>query len=132
MIDKGAVIPDQWKDITTQDISDLTNTFAYNYADGHDNYFLLPTEQKAHMNQLREWMFKNGYINKRDQKITTEYMSKILKKLQNIEGTKGLRRAAQQFKSNRTFTKWFNSIPLIGVGAIGVNKYFADENKQKE
>ena len=22
--------------------------------DGHDNYFLLPTEQKAHMNQLRE------------------------------------------------------------------------------
>lgn len=100
--------------------------------DGRDNYFLLPTEQKAHMNQLREWMFKNGYINKRDQKITTEYMSKILKKLQNIEGTKGLRRAAQQFKSNRTFTKWFNSIPLIGVGAIGVNKYFADENKQKE
>lgn len=75
---------------------------------------------------------QNGYINKRDQKITTEYMSKILKKLQNIEGTKGLRRAAQQFKSNRTFTKWFNSIPLIGVGAIGVNKYFADENKQKE
>lgn len=100
--------------------------------DGRDNYFLLPTEQKAHMNQLREWMFKNGYINKRDQKITTEYMSKILKKLQNIEGTKGLRRAAQQFKSNRTFTKWFNSIPLIGVGAIGVNKYFVDENKQKE
>lgn len=86
--------------------------------DGRDNYFLLPTEQKAHMNQLREWMFKNGYINKRDQKITTEYMSKILKKL--------------QFKSNRTFTKWFNSIPLIGVGAIGVNKYFVDENKQKE
>lgn len=34
MIDKGAVIPDQWKDITTQDISDLTNTFAYNYAEG--------------------------------------------------------------------------------------------------
>lgn len=231
MIDKGAVIPDQWKDITTQDISDLTNRanevrrkfgddysipyadmfIAYNMdpsllpnvqlmddltkagtmgrtadgkfiyrrtpdndyipntaehelshftdllksgrtdahagnnmfyqmskdltkrvGDGRDNYFLLPTEQKAHMNQLREWMFKNGYINKRDQKITTEYMSKILKKLQNIEGTKGLRRAAQQFKSNRTFTKWFNSIPLIGVGAIGVNKYFADENKQKE
>lgn len=102
------------------------------FINGRDNYFLLPTEQKAHMNQLREWMFKNGYINKRDQKITTEYMSKILKKLQNIEGTKGLRRAAQQFKSNRTFTKWFNSIPLIGVGAIGVNKYFVDENKQKE
>lgn len=34
MIDKGATIPDQWKDITTQDISDLTNTFAYNYAKG--------------------------------------------------------------------------------------------------
>lgn len=34
MIDKGAAIPDQWKDLTTQDISDLTNTFAYNYAKG--------------------------------------------------------------------------------------------------
>lgn len=34
MIDKGAIIPDQWKDLTTQDISDLTNTFAYNYAKG--------------------------------------------------------------------------------------------------
>lgn len=34
MIDKGAAIPDQWKDLTTQDISDLTNTFAYNYAEG--------------------------------------------------------------------------------------------------
>lgn len=34
MIDKGAAIPDQWKDLTIQDISDLTNTFAYNYAEG--------------------------------------------------------------------------------------------------
>lgn len=66
--------------------------FTERVGDGRDNYFLLPTEQKAHMNQLREWMFKNGYINKRDQKITT-------KKLQNI---------------------------------FGVNKYFVDENKQKE
>lgn len=75
---------------------------------------------------------QNGYINKRDQKITTEYMSKILKKLQNIEGTKGLRRAAQQFKSNRTFTKWFNSIPLLGIGAIGVNKYFNNGIEQEK
>jgi hypothetical protein len=46
------------------------------------------------MNQLREWMFQNGYINKRDQKVTSQDMSKILKKLENIEGTNGLRRAA--------------------------------------
>lgn len=100
--------------------------------DKHDDYFLLPTEQKAHMNQLREWMFQNGYINRRDQKVTPEYMSKIMKQLNNVEGMKGVQRAAQQFKSNKTFTKWFNSVPLIGAGLLGVNKYFTDEDKQEK
>lgn len=107
---------------------DLTKRVGYK----HDDYFLLPTEQKAHMNQLREWMFQNGYINRRDQKVTPEYMSKIMKQLNNVEGMKGVQRAAQQFKSNKTFTKWFNSVPLIGAGLLGVNKYFTDEDKQEK
>ena len=82
--------------------------------------------------QLREWMFQNGYINRRDQKVTPEYMSKIMKQLNNVEGMKGVQRAAQQFKSNKTFTKWFNSVPLIGAGLLGVNKYFTDEDKQEK
>lgn len=189
MRSKGAKIPEQWESLEDADISELTNTFAYNLSqdpiyfmanggeigdpddeftkaintklgrtpdgrpdahagnnvfyqmtkdltkrvgDKHDDYFLLPTEQKAHMNQLREWMFQNGYINRRDQKVTPEYMSKIMKQLNNVEGMKGVQRAAQQFKSNKTFTKWFNSVPLIGAGLLGVNKYFTDEDKQEK
>lgn len=82
----------------------MTKDLTKRVGDKHDDYFLLPTEQKAHMNQLREWMFQNGYINRRDQKVTPEYMSKIMKQLNNVEGMKGVQRAAQQFKSNKTFT----------------------------
>lgn len=53
----------------------MTKDLTKRVGDKHDDYFLLPTEQKAHMNQLREWMFQNGYINRRDQKVTPEYMS---------------------------------------------------------
>lgn len=110
----------------------MTKDLTKRVGDKHDDYFLLPTEQKAHMNQLREWMFQNGYINRRDQKVTPEYMSKIMKQLNNVEGMKGVQRAAQQFKSNKTFTKWFNSVQLIGAGLLGVNKYFTDEDKQEK
>ena len=110
----------------------MTKDLTKRVGDKHDDYFLLPTEQKAHMNQLREWMFQNGYINRRDQKVTPEYMSKIMKQLNNVEGMKGVQRAAQQFKSNKTFTKWFNSVPLIGAGLLGVNKYFTGEDKQEK
>lgn len=110
----------------------MTKDLTKRVGDKHDDYFLLPTEQKAHTNQLREWMFQNGYINRRDQKVTPEYMSKIMKQLNNVEGMKGVQRAAQQFKSNKTFTKWFNSVPLIGAGLLGVNKYFTDEDKQEK
>lgn len=110
----------------------MTKDLTKRVGDKHDDYFLLPTEWKAHMNQLREWMFQNGYINRRDQKVTPEYMSKIMKQLNNVEGMKGVQRAAQQFKSNKTFTKWFNSVPLIGAGLLGVNKYFTDEDKQEK
>lgn len=32
----------------------------------------------------------------------------------------GIFRASEQFKSIKTYTKWFNSIPLLGVGAAAV------------
>lgn len=36
----------------------------------------------------------------------------------------------KQFKSMRSYTKWFNTIPLLGVGAVGANKYFtSNENR---
>lgn len=60
MIDKGAAIPDQWKDLTTQDISDLTNTFAYNYAKGgevgnpDDNFTKAVNEQYRIIERVME------------------------------------------------------------------------------
>ena len=35
---------------------------------------------------------------------------------------KGVARASKQFKSFNKYTKWFNSIPLIGVGAAAMYK----------
>jgi len=32
--------------------------------------FTQPTEQKAHMNQLREYMFNNGHISRRGQAVS--------------------------------------------------------------
>lgn len=36
------------------------------------------------------------------------------------------------FKSLSAYTKWFNSIPLLGIGAIGVNKYFNNGTEQEK
>lgn len=65
MIDKGAVIPDQWKDITTQDISDLTNTFAYNYAEDRilkkfsNNQYFTDKEKNFIINYLIDCLVEN-------------------------------------------------------------------------
>lgn len=109
----------------------MTQDLTKKLGDKRDTYFSNPSEQKAHMNQLRSWLFDNGYINTRDQKITPEYMAKMLSKIDNVEGMEGVRRAAKQFKSVKTYTKWFNSIPLLGAGAIGANAYFK-RNKDEQ
>lgn len=186
MIDKGAAIPDQWKDITTQDISDLTNTFAYNYAEGgevgnpdddftkaintklgrtpdgrpkeqglkpvfdledaanitpiqkaslkktndvKDDYFKLGTEQKAYMNQLRTRMYNDKAISSLEEPVSTALIKKYMDSLGDKDSIK---RAYKQHKSLSAYTKWFNSIPLLGIGAIGVNKYFNNGIEQEK
>lgn len=98
--------------------------------DKYDGYYSMPTEQKAHMNQLREWMFQNNYLKTRDQKITPEQMSKVMSDIKDNKGMSGVNRAAKQFKSNKTYTKWFNSIPLIGLGTLPVNSYLLEEDNK--
>ena len=243
MIDKGAVIPDQWKDITTQDISDLTNTFAYNYAEGGEvgnpsdtykllsdlyehkffslpevqgldmkeigkmqakkqankkfvetgigagpedfdflvnpyrpiaadelarhelnhytdfiisrnrdtsinnnmlkqlesslkktkdikgDYFRLGTEQKAYMNQLRTRMYNDKAIDSLEEPVSTTLIKKYMDSLDDKDSIK---RAYKQHKSLSAYTKWFNSIPLLGIGTIGVNKYFNNGTEQEK
>lgn len=38
---------------------------------------------------------------------------------------------SKQHKNIKTYTKWFNTIPLLGTATLGVNTYFNNkENKQ--
>lgn len=92
---------------------DLTKTVG----DKYDQYFRLPTEQKAHMNQLREYMFDKGYISTRDEKVTPKLMQQVMNELDYYNIMHGNQRAAKQFKNISKYTKWFNTIPILGIGA---------------
>lgn len=84
-------------------------------------YFRRGTEQKAYMNQLRARMYEDGAISSLDELVTPSMIKSYIDKLGDKDSIK---RAYKQHKSLSSYTKWFNSIPLLGVGAIGVNKYF--------
>lgn len=100
------------------------------YSDSVSKYFSSPTEQKAYMNQLREFMYANKMIDTRDQVVTPSLIKTALDKLP--KGMDSVKKASDQFKSLKSYTKWFNTVPLLGVGAIGANKYFTnDQNSNK-
>lgn len=91
-------------------------------------YYSKPTEQKAYMNQLREFMYANKMIDTRDQIVTPDLIKQAISKLP--KGMQSIKKASEQFKSMRSYTKWFNTILLLGVGAVGANKYFtSNENR---
>lgn len=94
------------------------------YADNQSKYFAKPTEQKAYMNQLREFMYANKMIDTRDQIVDSSLIQKAIDKLP--KGMNAIKEARDMFKSRRSYTKWFNTVPLLGVGALGVNKYFVN------
>lgn len=88
--------------------------------DSRDSYYSLPTEQKAHMNQLREYMFQNNYISTRGETVDEKLLKKAIQEADKLDSMRGVARASRQFKSFNKYTKWFNSIPLLGIGAAAV------------
>ena len=92
-------------------------------------YFRRGTEQKAYMNQLRARMYEDGAISSLDELVTPSIIKSYIDKLGDKDSIK---RAYKQHKSLSSYTKWFNSIPLLGVGAIGVNKYFNNGTEQEK
>lgn len=92
-------------------------------------YFRRGTEQKAYMNQLRARMYEDGAISSLDELVTPSMIKSYIDKLGDKDSIK---RAYKQHKSLSSYTKWFNSIPLLGVGAIGVNKYFNNGTEQEK
>lgn len=98
--------------------------------DEHDSYFSLPTEQKAYMNQLREYLFNSEKINRRNDKVSPSTIKQALTDIQNKSEYDSTIRASKQFKSLRGYTKWFNTIPLLGTTALGTNAYFNDNKNE--
>lgn len=88
--------------------------------DSRDSYYSLPIEQKAHMNQLREYMFQNNYISTRGETVDEKLLKKAIQEADKLDSMRGVARASRQFKSFNKYTKWFNSIPLLGIGAAAV------------
>lgn len=99
------------------------------YFDGMSKYFSKPTEQKAYMNQLREFMYANKMIDTRDQVVTPDLIKQAIGKLP--KGMESIKKASEQFKSLRSYTKWFNTIPLLGAGTITANRYFNEDRDTK-
>ena len=56
--------------------------------DDNDSYFSLPTEQKAYMNQLREYLFNTRKINRRGDKVSQSLIKDSLKELEKIDNYK--------------------------------------------
>lgn len=97
-------------------------------ADGNNKYYGNMSEQKAYMNQLREYMYNRGLINNRDQQVDRELLQSTIDKLPSDMNS--VKRASKQFKSMRQYAKWFNTIPLLGAGAVAANRYYTQqENK---
>lgn len=94
------------------------------YSDNLSKYYGNPSEQKAYMNQLREFMYANKMIDTRDQHVSKELIKEALDKLP--KGMKSVKDASKSWKSMRSYTKWFNTIPLLGAGLVGANNYFND------
>lgn len=88
--------------------------------DSRDDYYSLPTEQKAHMNQLREYMFQNNYISTREETVDEKLLKKAIQEADKLDSMRGVARASRQFKSFNKYTKRFNSIPLLSIGAAAV------------
>lgn len=98
------------------------------YADGNNKYYGNMSEQKAYMNQLREYMYNRGLIDNRDQQVDRELLQSTIDKLPSDMNS--VKRASKQFKSMRQYAKWFNTIPLLGAGAVAANRYYTQqENK---
>lgn len=92
------------------------------------DYYRKGTEQKAYMNQLRTILKQNGEIQNLDEPVSSALLKKYLDKMPDSDPIKKM---SKQHKNIKTYTKWFNTIPLLGTATLGINTYFNNkENKQ--
>lgn len=91
------------------------------------SYYRKGTEQKAYMNQLRTMLKQNGDIQNLDEPVSSTLLKKYLDKMSDSDPIKKM---LKQHKNINAYTKWFNTIPLLGTTALGANAYF-NNNKNE-
>lgn len=91
------------------------------------SYYRKGTEQKAYMNQLRTMLKQNGYVQNLDEPVSSTLLKKYLDKMSDSDPIKKM---FKQHKNINAYTKWFNTIPLLGTTALGANAYF-NNNKNE-
>ncbi len=91
------------------------------------DYYRKGTEQKAYMNQLRTMLKQNGDVQNLDEPVSSTLLKKYLDKMSDSDPIKKM---FKQRKNINAYTKWFNTIPLLGTTALGANAYF-NNNKDE-
>lgn len=88
------------------------------------DYFRLGTEQKSYMNQLRRELKQKGVISDLDERVLPSTLENYIDKLPD---SNSIKKAFKEHSSSKNYAKWFNQIPLLGIGVIGANKYFTQD-----
>lgn len=88
--------------------------------DSRRRYLRSGTEQKAYMNTLRRRMLNDGTIKNIDDQVSTKLLNNYIDQLSD---SVYIKKAYKEHKNISSYTKWFNSIPLLSVGALGVYGY---------
>lgn len=91
------------------------------------SYYRKGTEQKAYMNQLRTMLKQNGDIQDLDEPVSSALLKKYLDKMPDSDPIKKM---FKQHKNINAYTKWFNTIPLLGTTTLGTNAYFNDNKNE--
>lgn len=91
------------------------------------SYYRKGTEQKAYMNQLRTMLKQNADVQNLDEPVSSTLLKKYLDKMSDSDPIKKM---FKQHKNINAYTKWFNTIPLLGTTALGANAYF-NNNKDE-
>ena len=82
------------------------------------DYYRKGTEQKAYMNQLRRKMYKEKIISTIDEPVSEYKLKKYISKLPE---SNSIKKAFNEHKSLSAYTRWFNSIPLLGLSPLVIS-----------
>lgn len=106
--------------------SKLKEMFPKTYKRVQD-YLLRGSEIKSHMNEFREYLYSIG------QYSSTETAKSLRQKLDKYGSNfKNLKILFDAYKNKRQFARDYNTIPLIGTSALGINYYLNQEEQRRD